>query len=161
MTASPARLTALLAPVVEAAGADLEDVAVSKAGKRSVVRVVVDRDGGVSMDDVADVSRVVSDALDALDADEPDALGASYVLEVTSPGVDRPLTSPRHWRRNVTRLVKVARRDGSVVIGRITDADDDGVTLDVDGTEHVIPLADIARGTVEVEFSRKGAEDDA
>ena len=159
MAASPARLTALLAPVVEATGADLEDVAVSKAGKRSVVRVVVDRDGGVSMDDVADVSRVVSDALDALDADEPDALGASYVLEVTSPGVDRPLTAARHWRRNVTRLVKVALRDGSAVTGRLAAADDAGITLDVDGAERAIPLTDIARGTVEVEFSRKGAED--
>jgi ribosome maturation factor RimP len=160
MTASAARLTALLAPVVEAAGADLEDVAVSKAGKRSVVRVVVDRDGGVSMDDVADVSRVVSDALDALDEDEPDALGPSYVLEVTSPGVDRPLTEPRHWRRNVTRLVTAALRDGSTVTGRVVSADDEAVVLDVDGTERRLPISDVARGTVEVEFSRKGQEDD-
>ena len=161
MTASAARLSELLAPVVETTGADLEHVDVSKAGKRSVVRVVVDRDGGVSMDDVADVSRVVSEALDQLDEAEPTALGPSYVLEVTSPGVDRPLTEPRHWRRNVTRLVTVAFRAGPNVTGRVVSADADAVVLDVDGEQRTLPLADVVRGTVQVEFSRKGEEEDA
>jgi ribosome maturation factor RimP len=161
MTASAARLSELLAPVVETTGADLEHVDVSKAGKRSVVRVVVDRDGGVSMDDVADVSRVVSEALDQLDEAEPTALGPSYVLEVTSPGVDRPLTEPRHWRRNVTRLVTVAFRAGPNVTGRVVSADVDAVILDVDGEQRTLPLADVVRGTVQVEFSRKGEEEDA
>ena len=154
-----ARLSQVLAPVVEKSGADLENVDVSKAGKRSVVRVVVDRDGGVSMDDVADVSRAVSEALDALDEAEPGILGPSYVLEVTSPGVDRPLTQPRHWRRNVGRLVTVALREGATVTGRITGADDDELVLDIDGTERILPLPDVVRGTVQVEFSRKGEED--
>jgi ribosome maturation factor RimP len=161
MTASAARLSELLAPVVEKTGADLEHVDVSKAGKRSVVRVVVDRDGGVSMDDVADVSRVVSDALDAFDEQEPGALGPSYVLEVTSPGVDRPLTEPRHWRRNVGRLVTVVPREGANVTGRITAADDSELVLDVDGSEQRLALTDVVRGTVQVEFSRKGEEEDA
>jgi ribosome maturation factor RimP len=161
MTASAARLSELLAPLVGAAGADLEDVSVSKAGKRSVVRVLVDRDGGVSLDDVADLSRVVSDALDALDEQDPSVLGPSYVLEVSSPGVDRPLTEPRHWRRNVTRLVTATLRDGTAVTGRVSAADDDVVTLDVDGTERVLPYAELARGAVQVEFSRKDGEDDA
>jgi ribosome maturation factor RimP len=161
MTASAARLTEVLAPVVEMTGADLENVDVSKAGKRSVVRVVVDRDGGVSMDDVADVSRAVSDALDALDEAEPGALGPSYVLEVTSPGVDRPLTAVRHWRRNVGRLVTVALHDGPNVTGRITSADDEALVLDVDGSEQRLAMADVVRGTVQVEFSRKGEEEDA
>jgi ribosome maturation factor RimP len=161
MTTSPARLQELLAPAVAETGADLEDVSVSKAGKRSVVRVVVDRDGGVSLDDVADVSRVVSDALDELDEAEPAALGPSYVLEVTSPGVDRPLTAPRHWRRNVGRLVTVVLRDGPNVTGRVTAADDAILALDVDGTPRELPLADVVRGTVQVEFSRKGEEEDA
>jgi ribosome maturation factor RimP len=160
MTASAARLSELLAPVVETAGADLEHVDVSKAGKRSVVRVVVDRDGGVSMDDVADVSRVVSEALDQLDEAEPSALGPSYVLEVTSPGVERPLTEPRHWRRNVTRLVTVAFRAGPNVTGRIVSADEDAVVLDVDGEQRTLPLADLVRGTVQVEFSHKGEEEE-
>jgi ribosome maturation factor RimP len=161
MTASAARLSELLAPVVETTGADLEHVDVSKAGKRSVVRVVVDRDGGVSMDDVADVSRAVSDALDALDEAEPGVLGPSYVLEVTSPGVDRPLTEPRHWRRNVSRLVTVVLTEGPNVTGRISAADDDEIVLDVDGSERRLPLANVVRGTVQVEFSRKGEEEDA
>ena len=159
--ASTARLSEVLAPVVEQTGADLENVDVSKAGKRSVVRVVVDRDGGVSMDDVADVSRAVSDALDQLDEAEPDALGPSYVLEVTSPGVDRPLTAPRHWRRNVGRLVTVVLKEGANVTGRITSADDNNIVLDTDGTETALALADVVRGTVQVEFARKGEEDDA
>jgi ribosome maturation factor RimP len=161
MTVSATRLAEVLAPVVATTGADLENVDVSKAGKRSVVRVVVDRDGGVSMDDVADVSRVVSDALDELDEADPSALGPSYVLEVTSPGVDRPLTAPRHWRRNVGRLVAVAMREGPNVVGRVSAADDDAVTLDVDGDERTVPLAVVVRGTVQVEFSRKGEEEPA
>ena len=161
MTASAARLSELLAPAIAAAGADLEDLSVSKAGKRSVVRVLVDRDGGVTLDDVADLSRVVSDALDALDEQDPSALGPSYVLEVSSPGVDRPLTEPRHWRRNLSRLVTATLRDGSTATGRVTSADDEAVTLDVDGTARVLPYADVARGAVQVEFSRTDGEDDA
>jgi ribosome maturation factor RimP len=161
MTASTARLSELLAPVVENTGADLEHVDVSKAGKRSVVRVVVDRDGGVSMDDVADVSRAVSDALDALDEAEPGVLGPSYVLEVTSPGVDRPLTAARHWRRNIGRRVTVVLHEGPNITGRLTSADDAAIVLDVDGTEHTLALAGVLRGTVQVEFSRKDDEEDA
>jgi ribosome maturation factor RimP len=159
MTASAERLSALLAPLVTETGADLENVDVSKAGKRSVVRVVVDRDGGVSMDDVADVSRVVSDALDALDEAEPGVLGTSYVLEVTSPGVERPLTAARHWRRNVGRLVTVVLREGPQVTGRVLSADEDVVVLEVDGDERTLRLDAIARGSVQVEFSRQGQED--
>src|SRR3954468_24237916 len=90
------RLTEWVGPVVAGAGYDLEELVVTPAGRRSVVRVVVDRDEGVTLDDIADVSRAVSAALDDNDGD----LGPTpYVLEVTSPGVDRPLTDPRHWRR--------------------------------------------------------------
>lgn len=160
MTASAARLSELLAPVVAATGADLEGVEVSLAGRRSVIRVVVDRDGGVSMDDVADLSRAVSEALDALDEAEPAALGPSYVLEVTSPGVDRPLTAPRHWRRNVGRRVTVVLAEGANVTGRLRSAEPDRVVLDVDGAERSLPLADVVRGAVQVEFSRSGEEED-
>ena len=159
MTASATQLQQLLAPVVSTAGADLEDVSVAKAGKRSVVRIVVDRDGGVSLDDVADVSRLVSEALDELDTQDPTALGDSYVLEVTSPGVDRPLTQPRHWRRNVKRLVEATLADGTKITGRVADATDDGVTFE--GSDRVLPHADLVRGTVQVEFSRKDEEVDA
>ena len=96
-------LLTTLEPVVSACGFDLEDVVVTPAGKRRVLRVVVDKDGGVDLDDIAGVSTSVSATLD-----ESNAMGAvPYVLEVTSPGVDRPLTLPRHWRRATDRLVQV------------------------------------------------------
>ena len=163
MPSPAARLHELLVPVVAEVGSDLEDVTVSQAGKRSVVRVLVDRDGGIDMDGVAEVSRVVSDALDALDVAEPGLLGATYVLEVGSPGVDRPLTEPRHWRRNASRLVTATRTDGSTVTGRITEADDARVLLDVEGTPLELAYADLARGLVQIEFNRKDTEpeDDA
>jgi ribosome maturation factor RimP len=145
MTSS--RVRPVLEPVVTAAGYDLEDVNVTAAGRRSVVRVVVDRDGGIDLDAVAEVSRAVSDALDAADS-----LGSSpYVLEVTSPGVDRPLTLPRHWRRNVGRLVRAGERSG-----RIVAADEDGVTLDIAGEQQVIGYPELGAGQVQVEFSRPG-----
>ena len=154
MTAST-RVHVLLEPVVREAGYDLEDLTVSAAGKRSVVRVLVDKDGGVTLDDVADVSRVVSDALDAADEQDPTLLGTSYVLEVSSPGVDRPLTAPRHWRRNVGRLVKATLRNGGTAQGRVTAADDETVTLD---ETRVLPYAEVARGSVQVEFNRKDGQ---
>jgi ribosome maturation factor RimP len=142
VTAAPrasARLQALLAPLVGEAGYDLEDLSVTGAGRRSVVRVLVDKDGGITLDDVADISRVVSDALDAADEADPDLLGTSYVLEVSSPGVDRPLTEPRHWRRNAGRRVRAVLRDGGTLEGRITSADDEAVVLAVAGGERVLP----------------------
>jgi ribosome maturation factor RimP len=160
MAASAARLSELVAPEVAAVGYDLEDLTVTAAGKRSVVRVVVDKDGGVTLDDVADVSRTISDVLDRADESEPTLLGATYVLEVSSPGVDRPLTEPRHWRRNVRRLVAATLREGAAVTGRITAADDDAVTLEVDGSERRLPYAELARGTVQVEFGRKDEPED-
>jgi ribosome maturation factor RimP len=150
------RLAELLGPVIAADGFDLEDVTVTPAGKRRLVRVVVDRDGGVSLDDVADVSLSISKELDATDA-----LGAGpYVLEVTSPGVDRPLTEPRHWRRATGRLVKADLKDGTSAEGRVTGADDSGVELD--GTRR-LGFEELVRGRVQVEFSRSGADldDDA
>ena len=150
MAASAARLTELVRPEVAAVGYDLEALTVTAAGKRSVVRVIVDKDGGVTLDDVADVSRTISDVLDRVDESDPSLLGATYVLEVSSPGVDRPLTEPRHWRRNVRRLVKAVPREGQPVTGRLVAADGDAVTLDVDGTERVLSLADLARGEVQV-----------
>ncbi|MFI6498597.1 ribosome maturation factor RimP [Nonomuraea typhae] len=148
-------LMKLLEPVVGAEGLDLEDVTVTTAGKRRLLRVIVDRDGGVSLDDVAEVSLAVSGALD-----DDDAMGsAAYTLEVSSPGVDRPLTEPRHWRRAAKRLVKAELRDGSVVEGRITAADESGVDLAVDGAERRLDYQDLTRGRVQVEFRRLDDED--
>lgn len=149
------RLHQLLEPVVAGTGHDLEELDVAPAGRRRVVRLVVDRDGGVTLDDIADVSRAVSEALDDIDAREPALLGGAYVLEVSSPGVDRPLTRPRHWRRNVGRLVRASLTDGTVTTGRISAADEDGVVLD----NRRLALADVVRGQVQVEFSRPGGNE--
>lgn len=148
------RLLELLEPVVSGAGYDLESLAVTTAGRRRLLRLVVDRDGGVDLDAVADLSHAASAALD--DSDLMDA--AAYVLEVTSPGVDRPLTEPRHWRRATGRLVSVTLRDGRDVTGRIVDVTDDGVTLDVGGEQVHHPFAALGRGRVQVEFGRPGGE---
>ncbi|MBB5778335.1 ribosome maturation factor RimP [Nonomuraea jabiensis] len=150
-SASPRdHLMKLLEPVVSAEGLDLEDITVTQAGKRRLLRVIVDRDGGVSLDDVADVSQAVSAALD-----DDDAMGqAAYTLEVSSPGVDRPLTEPRHWRRAAKRLVKAEMRDGTVVEGRILAADEAGVDLDVEGAARRLDYEDLTRGRVQVEFRR-------
>ena len=101
------RIADVIQPVVAAAGMDLESVRVTAAGRRRLLRVVVDSDRGVSLDDAAAISRELSAALDtvAVMGDFP------YTLEVSSPGVDRPLTDPRHWRRAVGRLVQVTVTD--------------------------------------------------
>ncbi|GAA1019138.1 hypothetical protein Aple_055560 [Acrocarpospora pleiomorpha] len=147
------RLVELLRPVVAAEGLDLEDVTITPAGKRRLVRVVVDRDGGISLDDVSEVSRSVSEELDTTDL-----LGGSpYVLEVTSPGVDRPLTQPRHWRRARGRLVKAELRDGAAAEGRILLVDDAGVEIEGAGR---FGYGDLVKGKVQVEFRRLDDEDD-
>jgi ribosome maturation factor RimP len=144
----------LLGPVVASAGYDLDDITVTAAGRRSLVRVSVDADGGIDLDAVATVSRVVSDALDA-DADGGSAFAGPYVLEVSSPGVDRPLTEQRHWRRAVGRLVEV-QIGGRAVVGRLTDTSESGVTLDVKGIQRQLSWPDLGRGRVQVEFNPPG-----
>jgi ribosome maturation factor RimP len=152
-------LLILLEPVVTSAGFDLEDVRVTAAGRRSLVRVTVDADGGIDLDAVAVVSRLVSDAIDESDSGTAGGgvLAGSYVLEVSSPGIDRPLTEPRHWRRAAGRLVRVDV-DGGSVTGRVDDVDDLGVTLDVDGTPRRAGWGELGRGTVQIEFNRADPE---
>lgn len=146
---------ALVQPLA-ALGLDLEAVELSSAGKRSVLRVAVDQDGGVTLDDVTEATRAVSDVLDA-----GDVMGErAYQLEVTSRGVDRPLTLPRHWRRNAGRLVKVTLVEGGEVTGRIGASDDEKVELDVDGTVREVLQVDVAKALVQVEFNRKNDNED-
>jgi ribosome maturation factor RimP len=164
------RLIGWIEPVVTGAGYDLEELTVTPAGRRSVVRVVVDRDSGVTLDDVAEISRVVSEELDTRD----DGMGRTpYVLEVTSPGVDRPLTEHRHWRRNVGRLVTVAvgpSGGADEVTGRVAGVDDAGVTLAVEAkgkpgakkkppTPRHVAWTELGAGRVQVEFGRLEAGD--
>jgi ribosome maturation factor RimP len=136
---------------LEELGLDLEAVEMTPAGKRRVLRIAVDKDGGVSLDDVAAATRAINETIDA-----SDAMGEHpYTLEVTSRGVDRPLTEPRHWRRNRSRLVKVTLVDGTAVTGRIGDADEEQVSLDVDGVARAVPYTDVKKALVQIEFNRK------
>ena len=151
------RIEAELVDPLKEMGLDVEAVEVTPAGKRRVLRVAVDKDGGVTLDDVADATREVSRVLD-----DSDVMGEMpYTLEVTSRGVDRPLTLPRHWRRNADRLVKVTLAPPLTgeVTGRILDCDEDadegGVRLDVDGEVRRIAYADVKKALVQVEFNRK------
>ena len=156
------RLVSVLSPAVASAGCDLEEVTVSPAGKRKIVRVVVASDAGVTLDEVAAVSRAVTEVLDARDTE---LFGTSpYVLEVSSPGVDRPLTEPRHWRRAVGRLVEVTVGGAPAPArARVTDADDDGVGLtDEAGTRTRHRWDELGPGKVQVEFGKAAdGEDDA
>jgi ribosome maturation factor RimP len=150
------RLAGMIQPVVAAAGLDLESVRVTIAGKRRLLRVVVDGDHSVSLDETADVSREVSALLDA-----SSMMGeVPYTLEVSSPGVDRPLTEPRHWRRAVRRLVRVKAAGEGTVQGRVLVADEAGVTLDVDGVRHSFTYGVLGPGAVQVEFGRLPEIDD-
>jgi ribosome maturation factor RimP len=145
------RIEAALVDPLSVMGLDVEAVEVTPAGKRRVLRVAVDKDGGVTLDDVADATREVSRVLD-----ESDVMGEMpYTLEVTSRGVDRPLTLPRHWRRNTDRLVKATLADGTSLTGRITGSTEESVTLDVSGEQREVPYADVAKALVQVEFNRK------
>jgi ribosome maturation factor RimP len=152
------RIADVIRPVIAAAGMDLESVRVTAAGRRRLLRVVVDSDRGVSLDDAAAISRELSTALDtvAVMGDFP------YTLEVSSPGVDRPLTDQRHWRRAVGRLVQVTVSDSDgarPVSGRVVAAADaDGVTLDVEGARRRFPYAVLGAGTIQVEFGHPPSE---
>jgi ribosome maturation factor RimP len=144
------RITAAVADPLGALGLDLEAVELTPAGKRRLLRLAVDRDGGVTLDDIAEATREVSKAID-----DADAMGeAPYTLEVTSRGVDRPLTLPRHWRRNRDRLVKVTTTEGETITGRIGDCDEERVTLDVPGAARTVAFGDVAKALVQIEFNR-------
>jgi ribosome maturation factor RimP len=166
--AEVARLTSMIEPILAAMNLDIETVKVATVGRRRLLRIVVDADGGVSLDDIALASREVSARLDA-----KNAMGdAPYTLEVTSPGVDRPLTEPRHWRRAAGRLVAVqltgqdrdSERDapaGQVPAqARVIGADEDGVTLEMGGTRRTFGYAELGPGRVQVEFGRLDEIDD-
>jgi len=145
------RLAAELTGPIGLLGPDLEAVDLTSAGKRRVLRVAIDKDGGVTMDDIADATREVSRVLD-----DTDLMGRqAYTLEVSSPGVDRPLTLPRHWRRNTGRLVKVTFADGEPMTGRITETDDDGAVIDVEGTERRLEYAEVKKAKVQIEFKKE------
>lgn len=149
-----------LRPIVEQFGCDLEAADIAPAGRRRLLRVLVDRDGGINLDDVAEVTRAISKALDQERAADSLIGEGAYTLEVSSPGVDRPLTLPRHWRRNAGRLVAVTLTAGGKVTGRIKSASEEAAELDVDGKPRTIAYADVAKAKVQIEFNRAAPGND-
>jgi ribosome maturation factor RimP len=145
------RIEAEIADPLRELALDVEAVEITPAGKRRVLRVAVDKDGGVTLDDVAEATRAIDRALEA-----SDVMGEHpYTLEVTSRGVDRPLTLPRHWRRNIDRLVKVTTTDGSSFTGRILSSDEEGATVDVAGEPREVAYPDVDKALVQIEFNRR------
>jgi ribosome maturation factor RimP len=160
------RLHVLLEPLAVEAGVDLEEVALSKVGGCRVLDVVLDADGGVDLNTVAELSRAFGALLDGPAGTA--VLGdGEYRLEVGSPGAERLLTHPRHWRRARTRLVKVQPASGAEVLGRVLESDEDGVLLDIapvkgkgKATQRRLDFAGIAKARVQIEFNRKGLDDE-
>ncbi|MFE6688432.1 ribosome maturation factor RimP [Streptomyces sp. NPDC057743] len=158
-TTQSERLRGLLEPLVAARDLDLEEIEVTPAGKSRVLRIVVDSDEGVQLDECAELSREASQVLDDTDA----MGGAPYTLEVSSPGADRPLTEPRHYRRAVGRLIKARLHEGGDLVARIIAMDDTGLDLEVPGvkgrkpTERRVAFEEIAKARIELEFNPKSA----
>jgi len=147
----------IIEPVVVAAGYDLDEVSLAQAGRRIVVRVAVDADHGINLDAVADISREISDALDA--GSHPPLGDEPYTLEVGSRGVSAPLLLERHWHRNIGRLVLITFTDKTrpKLTGRVAGATADGATIVAADGEHHVGYADVRRATVQVEFTKSVA----
>lgn len=145
----------VLSPVVDATGFYLEEVQIATPGKRRVVTCVVDGEKSLNLDEVTLISREIAAVLDTA----PFMGDTPFTLEVTSPGVDRPLTQPRHWKKNKSRLVRIVMVKGDVIAGRIIDVQDEAVLLLVGekpAEEVTVFFAEIKRALVEIEFNRKG-----
>jgi ribosome maturation factor RimP len=142
-------VAAVVTPIATRLKLDVEDIEVRRIGTRQIVRIILDKDGGISMDEIAAATRQISDELDLLEE-----LSAAFTLEVTSPGIDRPLTEERHWRRNIGRLVKVQIPDSGAIEGRILEVTELDVLLQVKQYKRSLPLADIERAVVQVEFNK-------
>jgi len=147
-------LTLLLEPVVGTFSFDLDDIEITRSGGQKILDVTIDGDTGVNLDEVAAVSRAISEFLDNSDAmgDEP------YVLEVGTRGVTRPLTKPVHWARNIGRLVNVAG-DAINAVGRIVEFTDPDVTLEIKGKLRTLSINEISRANIEIEFKKMPKED--
>jgi ribosome maturation factor RimP len=141
-------ISAAITPALSNLGFYLEDVVITTAGRRSMITVIVDGDTHLSLDQVTQVTKAIGEIIENIQS-----LGQSpFTLEVTSPGLDRPLTKPRHWRKNINRLVKVVLLDGKEIKGRVRDSTQISATID----EQVINLSDIKRAILEIEFKQVG-----
>ena len=152
------QISEFISPALHKAGYFLEDINFVSPGQHRIVTVIVDGESALNLDQVTVASKLVSELLD-----EAPFMGETpFTLEVTSPGIDRPLTLPRHFAKNADRLLKVTKTDGEVVTGRILSNTEVDVTLTVtekkDVKQVTITLADIKRAQVEIEFNRKDGD---
>jgi ribosome maturation factor RimP len=141
-------ISAAVTPALSTLGFYLEDVTITSAGRRSMLTIIVDGDTHLSLDQVTSATKAISEIVESLQSlgDTP------FTLEVTSPGLDRPLTKPRHWRKNIDRLVKVVLLDGKEIKGRIKAASEDSATVG----QSEINFTEIKRASLEVEFKQVG-----
>jgi ribosome maturation factor RimP len=140
------QVAAVITPAIEALGFYVEDISITSAGRRSMLTVIVDGDTHLSLDQVTVATKAISEIVENL----PTLGNNPFTLEVTSPGLDRPLTKPRHWRKNKDRLIKIVLNDGKEITGRIKDSTDDEVIVD----EQKVAFVDIKRATLEIEFKQ-------
>jgi len=141
-------ISAAVTPALSALGFYLEDVTITSAGRRSMLTIIVDGDTHLSLDQVTSATKAIGEIVESIQS-----LGETpFTLEVTSPGLDRPLTKPRHWRKNIDRLVKIVLLDGKEVKGRIKAASENSAIVD----ESEIKFSDIKRASLEVEFKQVG-----
>lgn len=155
---SPEQVTELLADEFTRAGYEIDDVVVDGAARPARIRVIADGDTPLDLDTVALLSRAASDLLDTVDTGD-----IAYVLEVSSPGVDRPLTAEKHFRRARGRKLELTLADGTALTGRLGETSDGVAQLLVRAGKDLairpIPLADIHKAVVQVEFSPPNAKE--
>ena len=141
-------ISAAITPALSDLGFYLEDITITSAGRRSMITVIVDGDNHLSLDQVTVATKAIGEIVENIQS-----LGqAPFTLEVTSPGLDRPLTKPRHWRKNIDRLVKIVLLDGKEVKGRVKDVSEISTTVD----DQVVKFSEIKRATLEIEFKQVG-----
>ena len=139
-------ISAVITPAINALGFYIEDITITSAGRRSLITVIVDGDTHLSLDQVTVATKAISEIMETISAVGDN----SFTLEVTSPGIDRPLSKPRHWHKNIDRLVKVVLLDGNVILGRIKNSSQESAQVD----EAVVNFSQIKRATLEVEFKQ-------
>jgi ribosome maturation factor RimP len=137
-------ISAAIRPIIEATGNYLEELSITSAGKVKILTVIIDSDTHLNLDQVTAVTKEISEVIEAL----PELGDGAFTLEVTSPGLDRPLTKPRHWRKNLERLVKIIMTSGEEIQGRIGEATETTVLVDL----QKVSYEDIKRAVLEIEF---------
>jgi ribosome maturation factor RimP len=137
-------ISAAIRPIIEASGNYLEELTITSAGKVKILTVIVDSDSHLNLDQITAVTKEISEIIETLEQLGDNA----FTLEVTSPGIDRPLTKPRHWRKNFDRLVKITMTSGQDIQGRIGEATETTVLVG----DQKVSLEDIKRAVLEIEF---------